>query len=475
LGSTRGNLVDIGTSSPGATLDVNGNVGVGVPPNGTWGTAAIGLGKSGASNPTYPFIASTLSQDIWFGSNARWDGTNWKYQFSSAITAFAVETGYNSFAVNRAVAGAGGNNITWLPALKINDSGNVGIGTTSPSELLSVNGNLLLGNGGASGGAEMLRIWNDNGVERIHASNNPSALAFGMGGHTSAFEAMRIDGSRRLLVGTTSYAGNGRLVAAGNTGGNAGTLDICSTASRPTTANTDIGYLRWYVAENSSSNAHYASITASSDGDSSSGSDIPGRLVFSTTPDGSSSPTERMRITQKGGFVFAQGASGNFFSTPAVDTTKIESDSNLGHTILFNSSFAAGDRDALVWFYNSTRVGSIQQNTTAVKYNTSSDYRLKENVVPIADGIVRLQQLKPSRFNFKIDSAKTVDGFIAHEVQAIVPEAISGNKDEVDADGNPKYQGIDQSKLVPLLTAALQEAIGEIESLKARVAALEAA
>ena len=116
-------------------------------------------------------------------------------------------------------------------------------------------------------------------------------------------------------------------------------------------------------------------------------------------------------------------------------------------------------------------VGSIATNASATAYNTSSDYRLKENVTPVSDGITRLQQLKPSRFNFIADPAKTVDGFIAHEVQAVVPEAITGEKDAVDADGNPVYQGIDQSKLVPLLTAALQEAIGEIESLKARLTA----
>ncbi len=78
----------------------------------------------------------------------------------------------------------------------------------------------------------------------------------------------------------------------------------------------------------------------------------------------------------------------------------------------------------------------------------------------------RLKQLNPSRFNFIADADTTVDGFIAHEVQAIVPEAISGEKDAVDADGNPEYQGIDQSKLVPLLVATIKE-------LEARITALE--
>ena len=109
---------------------------------------------------------------------------------------------------------------------------------------------------------------------------------------------------------------------------------------------------------------------------------------------------------------------------------------------------------------------------SSVAYNTSSDYRLKENVVAISDGITRLKTLKPSRFNFKSDSSITLDGFLAHEVTA-VPEAITGTKDEVDSDNNPVYQGIDQSKLVPLLTAALQEAVTKIETLETKVAALE--
>lgn len=123
------------------------------------------------------------------------------------------------------------------------------------------------------------------------------------------------------------------------------------------------------------------------------------------------------------------------------------------------------------WF-NGITVGRIDLSATATSYVTSSDYRLKENVIPVADGITRLQQLKPSRFNFIADPGRTVDGFLAHEVQAVVPEAISGAKDEVDADGKPVYQGIDQSKLVPLLTAALQEAVVRIEALEVKVAAL---
>jgi len=119
------------------------------------------------------------------------------------------------------------------------------------------------------------------------------------------------------------------------------------------------------------------------------------------------------------------------------------------------------------------RVGSISATATGVNYNTSSDYRLKENVVDITDGITRVKQLSPRRFNFIADDTITLDGFLAHEAQTVVPEAVTGTHNEVDDDGKAVMQNIDQSKLVPLLTAALQEAIVKIETLEAKVAALE--
>ena len=118
-------------------------------------------------------------------------------------------------------------------------------------------------------------------------------------------------------------------------------------------------------------------------------------------------------------------------------------------------------------FYNTNGlVGSISTSTSSTSFSTSSDHRLKENVVDLTGATTRLKQLEPKRFNFIADADTTVDGFLAHEVQAIVPEAITGTKDEVDAEGNPVYQGIDQSKLVPLLVATIKE-------LEARITALE--
>ena len=115
----------------------------------------------------------------------------------------------------------------------------------------------------------------------------------------------------------------------------------------------------------------------------------------------------------------------------------------------------------------STQRGYINVLETGTTYSTSSDYRLKENEVSITDGIARLKTLKPYRFNFKDIPSKIVDGFFAHEVTPVVPEAVSGEKD------GEQMQGMDYGRITPLLTAALQEAIGKIEILESKVAALE--
>ena len=140
-----------------------------------------------------------------------------------------------------------------------------------------------------------------------------------------------------------------------------------------------------------------------------------------------------------------------------------------------------------IFFVNPNgNVGQINTINSETRYFTTSDYRLKENVVNLTGAITRLKTLQPKRFNWISDETNTLqDGFLAHEVTA-VPEAISGTKDAVaveddvnrglaEAIGDPIYQNIDNSKLVPLLTAALQEAVAEIDTLKTKVAALEAA
>ena len=126
-----------------------------------------------------------------------------------------------------------------------------------------------------------------------------------------------------------------------------------------------------------------------------------------------------------------------------------------------------GTGQAFAFLLNASRAGTISiTGSNSTTYATSSDYRLKENVIPLTNAISRLNNLKPSRFNFILEPEKTLDGFLAHEVSDFVPEAITGKKDAVDEKGKIDPQMIDHSKLVPLLVASVQE-------LSAKVTALE--
>ena len=199
-------------------------------------------------------------------------------------------------------------------------------------------------------------------------------------------------------------------------------------------------------------------------------------MRFWTRPSGAVS-LERMKILSTGvvqimSELLAMGTSNNAGGA-STGMFCIEYAGNVKNAIKTRNTHS-GNGNAMVMITGSTEVGSIVQNASSTTYNTSSDYRLKENAVGITSAITRLKTLKPYRFNWKSDSSTTVDGFFAHEVTA-VPEAIKGTKDAVaseDIDSlnikkdDPIYQQIDQSKLVPLLTAALQEAVEETESLK---------
>ena len=133
---------------------------------------------------------------------------------------------------------------------------------------------------------------------------------------------------------------------------------------------------------------------------------------------------------------------------------------------ILNNNNSTGTIYKMDFRQNNTSVGRITATSSGLSLTSGSDYRLKENVTELTGATDRLKQLTPKRFNFIDEPDITVDGFLAHEVSSIVPEAIDGEKDAVDADGNPKYQTIDQSKLVPLLVATIKE-------LEARIAALE--
>ena len=239
-----------------------------------------------------------------------------------------------------------------------------------------------------------------------------------------------------------------------------GALDVTGsvTASEMTVSDTDDIRLRFLNATTFKGGIQVATSTS----DMISGSAVDdlairsqANMLFSTGGN-----TERMRIDSSGALIL------NHTGVPNGNQDAVYLDASGGDRISSRSSTSS--RYHFVFKNPNGEVGRIETSGTSTSYVTSSDYRLKENVVAMSGATERLKQLNPSRFNFIADADTTVDGFLAHEVADVVPEAISGTKDAVDSEGNPVYQGIDQSKLVPtqLLVATIQE-------LEARLTALE--
>jgi len=317
--------------------------------------------------------------------------------------------------------------------LRIDSSGNVGIGTSSPDTKLQIeNGLISVGSSTNTNSTNTLiagygyilsgtKYGNTSIRSTYSNSNNSASLEFYTASSgTATAERMRIDSSGNLKF--TFPDGNNGL-----------RNKIAFATESPHQDETA------YIA---------ADRTATSF--------APTELVFATGT--TAGVSERMRILSTGQVsIGSNNTSGKL--------TVTSDGSTLASLLLFESAAGTGSINTAAFYRISTNsfVGSIATTGTATAYNTSSDYRLKENVVDIADGITRVKQLQPKRFNFIADADTTVDGFLAHEAQTVVPEAVTGEKD------GEAMQGIDQSKLVPLLTAALQEAIAKIETLEQRL------
>jgi len=202
------------------------------------------------------------------------------------------------------------------------------------------------------------------------------------------------------------------------------------------------------------------------DWDGTSGTRISGyvstgsNIQFYTNASGGS-VAERIRIDSSGNFLFnktSTAASSSGICFQSNDTSQF---------------YRGGDGSAIQFFRSSTQVGRIDVSGSATSYVTSSDYRLKEDVQPMAGALAKVAALKPVTYKWKVDGSSG-QGFIAHELAEVCPDAVSGTKDAVDEEGEIKPQGIDTSFLVATLTAAIQEQQAIIESLTARIAALEA-
>jgi hypothetical protein len=184
-------------------------------------------------------------------------------------------------------------------------------------------------------------------------------------------------------------------------------------------------------------------------------------LLFFTRPSGSTADS-RGRFTSEGYFLIGKntyGATGGITFNPNV--------SGLGFgRMVLNSGYGAA-ANSILFEYNGTQVGLIQQTTTATSYVTSSDYRLKNNIAPMTGALAKVALLKPVTYKWNVDGSDG-QGFIAHELQEVVPDAVSGSKDEVDEDGKPAYQGVDTSFLVATLTAAIQELSAKVTALESK-------
>ena len=378
------------------------------------------------------------------------------------------------------------NTATTDGGIDINTSGLVGIGTASPDY------NLTIGDGSsyviqnlkaASNEFCEVRFGDTASVAqgKITYDNGTDSLRF----TANATERLRIDSAGKLLVGTSTSNGSAgsKLEVAKQTMTTSdmglASFQLVSSSSRwpqvfiEKSRGSAVGDKNLVsngdslgeLAFRGSDGTNYltgASIIATVNGTTGT-NDLPTDLRFSTTADGASSPTERMRITN-GGVVAVNRTTALHGGVFVLDYTN---GTSAGLAIKDTNTSGTG---VVLHVVNGsgTIVGGISQNQSTTSFNTSSDYRLKKNVVDITDGIARVKQLQPRRFNFIANDTTTVDGFVAHEAQAVVPEAVTGEKD------GDEMQGIDQSKLVPLLTAALQEAITKIETLEARVTTLEA-
>jgi hypothetical protein len=312
--------------------------------------------------------------------------------------------------------------------MRIDSSGNVGIGTASPGVKLDVNGALRVGlASNPTTIASNSQFYDQSGVGPTISGYNFTVRT----GNPTPSETFRVDSAGNVGIGTISPGTKLDIVSSINTGLRVsdGTTTGIFFPSGESTNSLVVGTTTNYPLVFYTNNSARARI------------DTSGNLLVGTTT-----------------------ASGKF---------TVQCGNTLSAIVTGNTSGTAGYNGAL--FYNnglSSLVGQITISGSTASYLSVSDYRLKNTVVPMTGALNKVALLKPVTYKWKTDGSNG-QGFIAHELQEVVPECVSGEKDAVDEDGNPKYQGIDTSFLVATLTAAIQEQQAIIEQLKADVAALK--
>ena len=438
------NRIGIGTASPSTPLHVSDSQSSG----GVGFTLQNSTGSAGTT--PYCFIGGILNPSR-NGGEIRFGREGVYAEQATADSFMAFYTAQNDTNTER---------------LRIDSSGNVGIGTTSPEDLLHIkSGKIRIENAIVSNNDSTISYDNTDFLIDVDPNNARGSSQFQI--KVDAAAAFTINDNRKVGIGTTSPE----------------TLQH----NRVNTFNDDINKVALTLSNLQTSGVHQYFQNGSTGSGVANGTRIglgnvdeffiqqleAKPIVFST--DGS----ERMTINSGGEVGIGKTATVGVkldVTTPGNAHAARVNNSNAGFAnLICDNDAGSGTRNFISFRINNSEKGTITSNGSTTAFNTSSDYRLKENVTAISDGITRLKTLKPSRFNFIADAEKTVDGFLAHEVTA-VPEAITGTKDEIATEdnnglgikkGDPIYQSIDQSKLVPLLVAAVQELIGKVEALEA--------
>ena len=382
-------------------------------------------------------------------------------------------------------------------------SGNVGIGTATPAQLLEISGTapiIRLTDTGASNNHSEINADYTSGSLQISAdtanASSNSRIIFAV----DNTERMRIASSGNVGIGTDSPALNVEIVATA-----AGSVNDSLQIRNNATSSGTGSRIRFINSTDSTSDANGASISSVRNGDDND-------LVFETEN------TTRMTIDASGNTTLKCAAGDSNQALQAWHPTSTSSrtiarfQSNVGgtqttHAIIkcngdtglgttttsFRLNVVSGRSDYVASFDRNvdidgnfrnhikfsrggTAVGEILTSQSATQYGTSSDHRLKENVEDMTEAIARVKQLSPKRFSWIVDEldSPNFDGFLAHEAQTVVPQAVSGTHNAVDDDGKAVMQGSDHSHLVPVLTAALKEAVAKIETLETEMTALKA-
>jgi hypothetical protein len=343
-------------------------------------------------------------------------------------------------------------------ALTVNASQNVGIGTASPSEKLTLGGSANMYMSLISTGAikTQIKAADSNGYGGVGTVSNH---AFAI--DTNNTERMRIDSSGNLLIGQTTSATNVRGVT------------INATQQGVISRNGLAEYNELGVWAGTS-NEVKAQFQAKETGTVLIGSRTNTILALTVND------TERVRI-DTGGSLFINcttsptingtGAGGIGLKVTGGDAINLKHESNGSNTFnIWQTGTSAFN--ALSFNKGSTQVGvgNINCTTTGTSFNTTSDYRLKEAITPMIGALAKVALLKPCTYKWNVDGSDG-QGFIAHELADVVPQCVTGEKDAVNAEGNPEYQGIDTSFLVATLTAAIQELKAIVDGQAALIAA----